>query len=105
MSKLLIGTIKPYELDFLISRGILKKTARLLSLHDTLVNHIQDDLRLYVPFCPTHNWSQGGPLISSYNIKNSGNLMLAMRDLWFLKRNEETELLLEEEIKRVRERR
>lgn len=99
MSSKLIGLIQPHELDFLISKGVLKKTARLLIQGDKIVNHIQDDLCLYVPFCPTINWNHGGPLIAEYSIKNSGNLFLAMRDLWFSHIHNETELLLEKEIR------
>lgn len=98
MSSKLVGLIQPVELDFLISRGILNKTTKILVIHGKLINHIQDDLSLYVPFCPTINWSHGGPLIAEYSIKNSGNLFLAMRDLWFSHINKETEMLLEKEI-------
>lgn len=98
MSSRLIGLIQPYELDFLISRGVLNKTARLLIQGEKIVNHVQDDLCLYIPFCPTTIWTHGGPLIAEYGIKNSGNLLLAMRDLWFSRMLKETELLLEKEM-------
>lgn len=101
----LIGTLVTVELDYLVSVGIMGKCARLLKQGGRIVNHIQDDLGLFIPFSPTSNWAHGGPLIAEYSIKNSGNLFLAMRDLWFLHCDEDMERKLEEELMMVKERR
>lgn len=105
MSEQLIGTLKHYELDFLISVGILNLTAKLLLEKTHIVNFTQDSLCLYNPFSPTTNWSHGGPLIQKYEIKNSGNLLLAMRDLWFSKSWDVPEQKLAKELLRLKERR